>query len=450
MAGERPAALAEELGVETSAGTFTRLIAAGTPLPTEFRDTFAAASASQSTIEVKIRAQGRRGESPRIIDRLELPLQRGRERARVELLIHVDASGFVRTALNAAAGGEAVHSRALDALAIEDRPVSAPPPLPFEDDELDARPVKPKTAFVVGSVAIVFVLVAIAVCDLGVAGMFLLSTQARLGNIQLSTADIAFLERVVVNLSIAQKVLFYSCAATFPAWTLMAFESLKSSGIRGLRYTSGWAVGGYFVPVLNLVRPYQVMREIWCGTSLLLHDPKSPEWRSLAASPAVGFWWAFFVTSFAAVFCANASFYIERTTELQLLRLIEFKVAATCVEIIAAVTAIYVVIRIVRIQASAAKSPPGPGSRSLERAGWVGPKAGLSRWAVAAGWITPLALFLIPAPLVLFCGMRGLFETRTEGRLGERRSEIAVAAGVLGSMVLLTVVILWYMGQVVG
>lgn len=48
-----------------------------------------------------------------------------------------------------------------------------------------------------------------------------------------------------------------------------------------LRFSPGWAVGWYFVPIMNLVRPYQAMRE--------LYTESNPEHRT---SPLVGWWWA--------------------------------------------------------------------------------------------------------------------------------------------------------------
>lgn len=46
-------------------------------------------------------------------------------------------------------------------------------------------------------------------------------------------------------------------------WMHRAYRNLPALGYLYARYSPRWAVGGWFVPFLNLVRPYQVMREIW-------------------------------------------------------------------------------------------------------------------------------------------------------------------------------------------
>jgi hypothetical protein len=52
--------------------------------------------------------------------------------------------------------------------------------------------------------------------------------------------------------------------------------------------TPGWCVGWYFVPFANLVRPVQVMSEIWRAS-----DPESGEgaWISSRSTPLLALWW---------------------------------------------------------------------------------------------------------------------------------------------------------------
>ncbi len=82
-------------------------------------------------------------------------------------------------------------------------------------------------------------------------------------------------------------------------WIHRADKNLPAFGARNLRFTPGWAVGWYFVPFMNLVRPYQVMQEI-CQAS----DPNTPvhsgtEWMSAPTPPLVGFWWgAYLINGF--------------------------------------------------------------------------------------------------------------------------------------------------------
>jgi hypothetical protein len=102
-------------------------------------------------------------------------------------------------------------------------------------------------------------------------------------------------------IGLLQFVLFLGTAVAFLVWFRAAHRNLTALGCRNLKYTPGWAVGGFFVPVLNLVRPLQVMREVWRGS-----DPsnlergasaEAPARRRLRAPTIVGWWWALFLTS---------------------------------------------------------------------------------------------------------------------------------------------------------
>jgi len=89
-------------------------------------------------------------------------------------------------------------------------------------------------------------------------------------------------------------------AAAFLVWFHRMHNNLPGLGGRELKYSPGWAVGGFFVPILDLVRPFQVMREVWHGSDPagLERDisPGGPAARNaLGAPPLVGWWWGLFV-----------------------------------------------------------------------------------------------------------------------------------------------------------
>jgi hypothetical protein len=46
-------------------------------------------------------------------------------------------------------------------------------------------------------------------------------------------------------------------------WIYRAHANLRDAGIEGLEFTPAWAVGSYFVPIANLFKPFQAMRELW-------------------------------------------------------------------------------------------------------------------------------------------------------------------------------------------
>ena len=83
----------------------------------------------------------------------------------------------------------------------------------------------------------------------------------------------------------------------FLVWEHRAFSNLSPLKARNLEFSPGWAVGWWFVPFVNLVKPYQVMKELWRES-----DPEfDSEIGFLSASvgvPAIfGFWWALWIIS---------------------------------------------------------------------------------------------------------------------------------------------------------
>ena len=52
-----------------------------------------------------------------------------------------------------------------------------------------------------------------------------------------------------------------------------------------MEYSPGWSVGWYFIPIANLWKPYQAMKEIWECSS----DPNNR--RAVASSKLLPWWW---------------------------------------------------------------------------------------------------------------------------------------------------------------
>jgi hypothetical protein len=87
-------------------------------------------------------------------------------------------------------------------------------------------------------------------------------------------------------------------AVVFIAWLHRARINVRAFGCRRFRYPRIWAITGFFVPILNFFRPYQVVSEVWRAS-----DPRAVEtpvaWISIPVSRYVLAWW---VTLLASVF----------------------------------------------------------------------------------------------------------------------------------------------------
>jgi hypothetical protein len=90
-----------------------------------------------------------------------------------------------------------------------------------------------------------------------------------------------------------QVMLFVATAVAFLAWLFQARVNLRAFGVRRPKYSRGWVVWSFLVPLVNFFRPYQVIREIWQASDARSHDAFN--WRSLPVSKLLPAWWALFV-----------------------------------------------------------------------------------------------------------------------------------------------------------
>ena len=80
----------------------------------------------------------------------------------------------------------------------------------------------------------------------------------------------------------------------FIVWFHAAYRSLPALEFYGSRHTSGWAIGGWFVPFLNLVRPYRIADDLWRAGGEYEGGARRRAGRS---SSLVSAWWAFYLLS---------------------------------------------------------------------------------------------------------------------------------------------------------
>jgi hypothetical protein len=76
----------------------------------------------------------------------------------------------------------------------------------------------------------------------------------------------------------------------FLRWTYLAYKNLVAFGTRGLSYTPGFAVGYFFIPILNIYKPIQVFSEIWKASDPAYVD-NSSEWRKTRIAAMIPCWW---------------------------------------------------------------------------------------------------------------------------------------------------------------
>lgn len=75
-------------------------------------------------------------------------------------------------------------------------------------------------------------------------------------------------------------------------WLRRAYGNLMVGGVPGLKYTPFWCIAYWFVPFVNLVRPYQVVSEIWRASAAETPDAS---WRDAKPPKMFGWWWAMWI-----------------------------------------------------------------------------------------------------------------------------------------------------------
>ncbi len=123
-------------------------------------------------------------------------------------------------------------------------------------------------------------------------------TRAAVGDFSASAAAASDARQAMIG--ILQTVALIGSGVFFLLWFRIAHRNLSALGEQELKYSPGWAVGGFFVPFLNLVRPMQVMREVWHGSNPDPDEPASPlEWpqhrNALGTPDHVRLWWGSYV-----------------------------------------------------------------------------------------------------------------------------------------------------------
>ncbi|MDQ3111921.1 MAG: DUF4328 domain-containing protein [Bacteroidota bacterium] len=77
-------------------------------------------------------------------------------------------------------------------------------------------------------------------------------------------------------------------AVFFLLWMSRAYKNLVKANIENIRFTHGWAVGAWFVPFVNLVRPLKIVKEIWNKTQEGFRNGQSFERKS---DSLIYYWW---------------------------------------------------------------------------------------------------------------------------------------------------------------
>jgi hypothetical protein len=120
---------------------------------------------------------------------------------------------------------------------------------------------------------------------------------------QVSDAELTSDDNRQRVIGLLQFVGYFSAAVVFIRWLHRAYHNVDAVAPQERRYGHGWAIGAWFVPILALWRPKQIVNDVWRagGTD----GPGALLW----------FWWAAFLLSSWAGNIAVGSYVSDETLE---------------------------------------------------------------------------------------------------------------------------------------
>jgi Protein kinase domain/Domain of unknown function (DUF4328) len=98
----------------------------------------------------------------------------------------------------------------------------------------------------------------------------------------------------------AEGIVLLVTAVLFLWWFRRAYRNLAALGARGLRFAGGWAIGAWLVPILSLVRPKQLLNDIWRASDPDLPLDNDGSWRRKPVPSVLTWWWLAFLASMTA------------------------------------------------------------------------------------------------------------------------------------------------------
>ena len=163
-------------------------------------------------------------------------------------------------------------------------------------------------------------------------------------------------ERLVGLLAL---LLFIGAGIAWLMWQHRAYANLRLIGSGDTEHTPGWSVGYWFIPLVNLFRPYQITAEIYRRSELQnVRDPIG----GLSGPPLIGAWWFVYLawggtTRFYAVIGKDAK------TLPTLISATNIELTSHVVGLAAAILALQVIRSIDRFQEAFPMTDPIPVAR---------------------------------------------------------------------------------------
>lgn len=122
----------------------------------------------------------------------------------------------------------------------------------------------------------------------------------------------------------------------FVLWTSRVYRNLPALGADEPRFRPVWAVLGWFVPVVSLWRPKQLIDDAWRIGDPDLPPTMTPRWRGRPVSSLLHWWWGLFLVSTllasATLLLADPAVVLVVGSAARVLRIVDAVLAALVVD----------------------------------------------------------------------------------------------------------------------
>jgi hypothetical protein len=98
-------------------------------------------------------------------------------------------------------------------------------------------------------------------------------------------------------IAILQLTVYVVTAVAFLLWFSRSYSNVAALSPIPRSFSPAWAVGSFFIPLLNLVRPFRITRELWHLSDPDVTGASAADPRRWKTPPVLGWWWGVWLLS---------------------------------------------------------------------------------------------------------------------------------------------------------
>jgi hypothetical protein len=131
-----------------------------------------------------------------------------------------------------------------------------------------------------------------------------LNTLHQYMNGQATLADVNDATSRASSIGVVAALVSLAAIVVWLVWQHHAQSNLPGLGAMGMRYSPGWAVGWWFIPVAWWVMPFRTIRELWLASG---PEAGAADWGTHRLTPLIPLWWTFWILRWGLAIISGAT-----------------------------------------------------------------------------------------------------------------------------------------------